>query len=160
MLVWELWNFCQYFTRILDAEIQIKKTKQNWENSANQIVEFKCDMTLNLCILFIEGTGIGMSHRVVGKCVRFCTTSPLHHLTKKVISSSSGMMTTATPRTILSANTRKVSQWITDTELLYLATRCWEFGTFGFLNPQNWNLIFQKSSLKCDHCCQQPALNK
>lgn len=55
-----------------------------------------------------------MSHPAVGKCVWFCTTSPQHHLTKKVISCSDGMTTTATPRTTMSANTQKVSQWIAD----------------------------------------------
>ena len=59
--------------------------------------------------MFAAGTGTGMSHRVVLKCVRFCTTSPLHHLMKKVISCSSGMMTTATPRTTMCANTQRVS---------------------------------------------------
>lgn len=80
----------------------------NTKNNSKMHV-LKHDSSLNRCVLFAAGTGTGMSHRVVLKCVRFCTTSPLHHLTKKVISCSSGMMTTATPRTTMCANTQKVS---------------------------------------------------
>lgn len=67
------------------------------------------------CILLVVGTGIGMSRLAAGKCVWLCTTSPPHRPTKKIVSCSSGMTTTATPRTTTSANTRKVTQRITDT---------------------------------------------
>lgn len=63
-----------------------------------------------MVIVFALGTGTGMSHHVVVKCVRFYTTNHLHHLMKRVISCFSGTMTTATPRTTLSANTQRVRQ--------------------------------------------------
>lgn len=66
---------------------------------------------------FPKGTGTGTSRLVVGKCVWFCTISHRRHLTKTVASCSSGMTTTATPRTTLSANIQRVSQRLHESEL-------------------------------------------
>lgn len=63
----------------------------------------------NICLFL--GTGSGMSHPVVVKCAWFCTTGPLHRLMTKVTSLSSGMITNATLRTTMSANTQKVSNY-------------------------------------------------
>jgi len=119
------------------------------------LITFKLAITLSLCLLFAVGTGTGMNHRVVVKCVWCCITIPLYHLMRKVISCSSGMMTTAVPRTTLSANTRKVSR------------RCCLFpfccaGNY-FLLLVKWqkeksNFRVQRPRLKCDHCCQQLEL--
>lgn len=58
-----------------------------------------------------------MSRHVAGKCVWFCTISRRRHLTKTDTSCSSGMTTTATPRTTLSANIQRVSQRFHESEL-------------------------------------------
>lgn len=59
---------------------------------------------------FPKGTGTGTSRHAVGRCAWRCTISRRCHLTKTVTSCSSGMTTTATPRTTLSANIQRVSQ--------------------------------------------------
>lgn len=136
-----LQEFCEW-------EIQIPESKLC--NS-----QFKCESSLKLAGLFsAAGTGTGTSLRVVQKCVRLSTTSPPHRPTKKVISCSSGTMTTATPRTTSSANTRKVNH-----QICAVVSGCFT----GWSNSVIWGgsrilklriclLVFQKWFPKSDYC--------
>lgn len=108
----------------------------------------------SLRVFSAAGTGTGTSLRVVQKCVRLSTTSPPHRPTKKVISCSSGTMTTATPRTTSSANTRKVNH-----QICAVVSGCFT----GWSNSVIWGgskilklriclLVFQKWFPKSDYC--------
>ena len=126
---WEWWNLYSPFRGKTQAMTKTVK----WYNK-------KCN---NCFFFFAAGTGTGMSHRVVVRCAWFCTISRLLRLKETVVSCSSGVTSTASPRTALSANTQKVSEQMTDTGLLYY----WELFNTDFnlilksVSDHKWNTV-------------------